>query len=100
MSVFNTIENGDGTWRIECRCVIYRALHGKHPDWARPTGDAATGYYTKYFLLIEDGFKSLMKAITRTEELENQYADIIRNCEDTGDWSKFPFADREIIYYK
>lgn len=100
MRSFGAIENNDGTWRIECVCIIYRALHGKHPDWAKPTGDAITGFNTKYFLLIEDDIKSMMKAVTRAEELEAQYGDLVRNCENTGDWTDFPFKDKEIIYYK
>ena len=83
------MENNDGTWRIECVCIIYRALHGMHPDWAKPTGDAS-----------EDGIKSMMKAVTRAEELETQYGELVRNCENTGDWTDFPFKDKEIIYYK
>lgn len=100
MQTFNAVENNDGTWRIECRCVIYRALHGKHPDWAKPTGDAKTGYYTKYILLIEDEIKSMKTATDRANELENRYADMVRECEDTGDWHSFPFKDKEIISYR
>lgn len=99
MRVFNVIENNDGTWHIECRCVIYRALHNKHPDWAKPIGDAITGFYTKYYLLIEDNFKTMLKAILRAEELENQYAALITECENTGNWGNFPFADNLIVYY-
>lgn len=100
LRVFSAIENNDGTWRIECRCVIYRALHGKHPDWAKPTGDAVMGFNTKYYLLIEDNIKSMMKAIIKAEELESRYADIVRKCEDSGDWTDFPYKDNKIIFYK
>ena len=97
---FYPVNNNDGTYRIECRCIIYRTLLGKHPDWAKPTGDATTGFNTKYFLLIEDNIPSKVDAQKKANELNAKYTDIIEICESTGNWSKFPFTNKPIIYYK
>jgi hypothetical protein len=97
---FYPVDNNDGTYRIECRCIIYRAMLGKHPDWAKPQGDAKDGFNTKYYLLIEDDIASLATAQKRADDLNHKYSDILTKCEDTGDWTTFPFTDRPIIFYK
>lgn len=97
---FYPVDNRDGTYRIECRCVIYRASLGKHPSWAKPEGDARLGYNTKYFLLIEDDIQTEADAIKKANEYEAKYGNILVQCEDTGDWRNFPFTNKLIVYYK
>lgn len=100
MDTFYVMNNSDGTYRIECKCIIYRALHGKHPDWAKPTGNERDGFNTKYFLLIDDYIKSEEEAKQAAEYLNNEYKELITRCEDTGNWEEFPFKENEIIYWK
>ena len=102
MDTFIVVSNNDmsGTYHIECRCVIYRAKYGKHPDWAKPEGDKDMGFNTKYFLLIEDNIQSESEAKKKAQYYEDKYADMIRKCEDTGNWDVFPFKNNEIVYYK
>lgn len=97
---FYPVDNNDGTYRIECRCIIYRAMLGKHPDWAKPQDDAKDGFNTKYYLLIEDDIVSLAAAQKQANNLNHKYSDILTKCEDTGNWTSFPFTDRPIIFYK
>ena len=97
---FYPVDNNDGTYRIECRCIIYRAMLSKHPDWAKPQGDAKDGFNTKYYLLIEDDIASLATAQKQADDLNHKYSGILNKCEDTGDWTTFPFTDRPIIFCK
>lgn len=99
-NAFYPADNNDGTYRIECRCIIYRAMLGKHPNWAKPQGNAKDGFYTKYYLLIEDNITSLATAQKQADDLNQKYSDILTKCEDTGDWTAFPFTDKPIIFYK
>lgn len=100
LSCFFIMPNPDNTFRIECRLVIYREEFGKHPDFLKPIGDAVTGYYTKYFLLIEDDILSKDLAEKACAKYDSLYAKLIENCENTGDWTDFPFKNNDIIYYK
>lgn len=62
--------------------------------------DAKDGFYTKYYLLIEDNITSLATAQKQADDLNQKYSDILNKCEDTGDWTAFPFTDKPIIFYK
>lgn len=97
---FVTENSGEGTYHIECRLVVYRAMLGKHPDFLHPTGDPVDGFYTKYYLLIEDNISSEITADEHCDKLEHDYGTIIENAEQTGNWDKFPFKDSAIVYYK
>lgn len=97
---FRHLRNIDGTYRIECLLIVYRQKLGKHPDFLKPVGDNITGYYTKYFLSIEDNILSEEQAVRKANDYNKKYDSLIEKCEDTGDWSDFPFKDCEIIYYK
>lgn len=98
---FFVMENqNENTYHIECRLIVYRAKLGKHPDFLKPTGNSVDGFNTKYFLLIEDDIASKTDADKRCDELERDYGEIIINAEDTGNWDKFPFKDKLIVYYK
>lgn len=100
MSSFYTVKNNDNTFRVECRLIVYREKFGKHPDFLKPTGDKATGYYTKYFLLIEDTIPSESAANDIAAKYASSYDALVKKCEDTGEWTDFPFKDCEIIFYK
>lgn len=100
MNTFRIMNNNDGTWHIECLCVIYRALFGKHPEWAKPEGDAVNGYNTKYFVMVEDNIVTEEEAKQKANVYENKYGKLIKECEDSGNWDKFPFKDNTIVYYK
>lgn len=100
MSSFYTAKNNDNTFRVECRLVVYREKLGKHPDFLKPTGDKATGYNTKYFLLIEDDISSESTANDIAAKYASSYDTLIEKCEESGDWTDFPFKDRAIIFYK
>lgn len=97
---FYPVNNQDGTYRIECKCTIYREMLNKHPDWAKPEGNAKDGFNTKYYLLIEDDIASLTIAQKQADDLNHKYSDILTKCENTGDWTTFPFTDKPIIFYK
>ena len=99
MNSFYPLDNGDGTWRVECRCIIYRELHGVHPDWAKPVGNAKEGYNTKYFLLVEDDLSEL-SANEKAAEYNEMYGNLLTACENSGNWDDFPFTNRPIVYYK
>lgn len=71
-NAFYPADNNDGTYRIECRCIIYRAMLGKHPNWAKPQGNAKDGFYTKYYLLIEDNITSLATAQKKVDDLNKK----------------------------
>ena len=97
---FQPVKNIDDTFAVECRIVVYREKLGRHPDFLYPVGDAETGFYTKYFLLIEVDIPDMKTAENLAKRYNDKYANIIDNCENTGDWSNFPFKDKEIVYYK
>lgn len=98
---FYVIKNqNEDTYRIECRLVVYRAKLKQHPDFLHPTGDAKDGFYTKYYLLIKDDISSEQAADDSCDKLETDYRTIIETAEDTGDWSRFPFKNCQIVYYK
>lgn len=59
-----------------------------------------SGFNTKYYLLIADDIASLAAAQTQANDLNQKYGDILTKCEDTGDWTAFPFTDKPIIFYK
>ena len=100
MDSFFIMDNNDGTYRIECKLIVYRNLHGKHPDFLKPEGNAKLGFNTKYFLLIEDNIADKSNAISKANKLNADYNKIITECENSGDWTKFPFKNSPIIYYK
>lgn len=100
MEPFFVIENKENTYRIECKIVIYRHLLQFHPDFAQPVGDEKDGFYTKYYLLIKDDIPTKNEAQEEANLLNIEYKDIIAHAENTGNWDKFPFKDKPIIYYK
>lgn len=100
MDSFFVIKNNDDTYRIECKLIVYRALHGKHPDFLKPEGDEQMGFNTKYFLLIKDDISNESEANLLAHELNTKYQTLITVCEDSGNWDNFPFKHCPIIYYK
>lgn len=95
------VNHDDKSYWIECRIVIYRHKFGKHPDFLKKyEGNARDGYNTKFFLLIEDNFKTENDAKAKAMIYSNKYDEIITKAENTGDWSAFPFRTNEIVYYK
>lgn len=95
--VKNELEN---TYRIECKIVIYRNMLGKHPDFITVTGNEHDGFYTKYWLLINDDIPTQSEADEMCNNYNKNYNTIISEAEHSGDWSKFPFKDRPLVYYK
>lgn len=100
MDCFYARNNGDGTFGVECKIVVYRAKLGKHPDFLKPTGDEKDGFNTKYFLLVADDIPTLKDAETKALEFNQKYSKLQKECEDSGNWDNFPFKDAPIVYYK
>lgn len=100
MDNFYARNNGDGTFGVECRVIVYRALLGKHPDFLKPEGNEKEGFNTKYYLLVADDIATLEEANQLAKEYNKKYSAIQNKCEKTGNWDEFPFKDALIVYYK
>lgn len=100
MDSFYARDNGDGTFGVECRVIVYRAKLGKHPDFLKPIGDEKFGFNTKYYLLVDDDIPTLEEATTKANEYNEKYGAMLTKCEDTCNWDEFPFKDALIVYYK
>lgn len=72
--------------------VIYRAMLGKYPDflsqYERNTRD---GFSTKFAYLTDYTMLEKSAAEAKCKELEKRYAHVLREYENSGDWSNSPF---------
>ena len=101
MTNFQLVDNEDGTFRIECRFIVYRELFKKHPSWTYPTGDEKTGFYTKYYFLVEDDIMGNIPADAKIHFYRQEFDKLITEIENNpARWDEFPFKDRPIVYYK
>ena len=84
----------DDKYYISVSIVIYRNMLGKFPsflDWCETPRNASDGYPTKFGYLTEYTMLNKEDAERIAQELETKYSDIIRECENSGDWTKSPF---------
>jgi hypothetical protein len=92
--IINKEPQQEDKYYISVNIVIYRAKLGKFPnflDWCETPRNAREGYPTKFVYLTEYTMLEKKEAERIAEELEIKYGDIIRQCEDSGDWSNSPF---------
>ena len=95
----------NGKFRVECALVIYQAAGKPYPDFLdNIKGDPDEGYNTKFYIALTDDIDDAKKIITLVKKYRRKYDKLLTECENTGDWSKFPFDpnadDFEICYYK
>lgn len=78
---------------IGVKIVIYRTLLGKYPDFLSfYERNSKDGYTTKFAYLIDEATQlSKNEAKKKCEELECEFSNVLRECENSGDWSKCPF---------
>lgn len=101
-SNFTIVDNKDGTHRIECLFVVYRAKFGHHPDFLQVDEERGEreGFTTKYWFLVEDDL-SAEDAVKKLTEYQNKYDKLITELEDDDKrWNEFPFKDNAIVYSK
>ena len=102
MSNFAMIDNGDGTYRIECFFVVYREKFGHHPDFLPQNEERGKheGFSTKFWFLIEDDL-SENNASVKLTDYRRKYDDLISEIEnDDTRWDEFPFRNKPLIYSK
>ena len=85
--------NENDKYYIAVSIVIYRELFGKYPDFLKDFENSAhLGYTTKFtFLVPGTETMSKLEADMKRHICETQYEPMLRNCENTGDWSNSPF---------
>ena len=93
-----------GKYIVTVKIIIYRKLFGCYPDFLKDfeTPRAAKeGYDTKFWYLVP-GAENLSRdnADKLRQEYENKYAKLIETCENTGDWTKYPYKNATLIYHK
>lgn len=98
-----------GKFIISLKIVIYRHKFGVYPDFLASFGTPDKirfGYTTKFWYLCEDENGKVYENLTEEEAknivatLEEKYGAMIENCEETGDWSNYPFKNLDLIYHK
>jgi hypothetical protein len=94
-----------GKYYISVAIVIYRALHGKYPDFLQgceTERNAREGYPTKFCYLTEEVMLEKKEAENKLAALEEKYGETLRECENSGDWSKSPFdfSKMELLWMK
>lgn len=92
----------ENKYMVTLDIIIYAEEFPKYPDFLKDFENTGN---TKFFFIIPELNKPLVNLDLETaREKCNLYAheftDIITNCENTGDWSKFPWKNAELIYYK
>ena len=94
----------EGKYYIAVKIVIYREKHGRYPDflsWCETPDNKRDGYNTKFAFVTEE-MLDYEDAKIRCEELEKAYAEKLRECENTGDWTDCPidFHKLELLWNK
>lgn len=89
---------------IAVKIFIYRNLLGRYPNFLSYCEHGyPDGLPTKFVYLV-DGTTELNEndAREKCEELEHKYSHILRECENSGDWSKCPFdfGKMELLWSK
>lgn len=100
---FFVYENPEKTYHIECFIVIYRHRLRKYPDFLSDFDSPKSirdGFTTKFYLLVKDDIETKEMADKLCKEYNEQYSKMIDECEDTGNWDKFPFKKCPLVYYK
>lgn len=94
----------EGRYKVTFAIIIYRNKFGCYPDFLKgfDTPKAARdGYSTKFWYIVPDAVDlSYEDACELRDKCEKEYGELITNCENTGDWSNFPWKNAELIYSK
>lgn len=95
----------ENKYYIALRIVIYRELHGKYPHFLEHYDNADArrfGYSTKFGYLTEHIMLEKEEAERICKELEEKYSHILKECEDSGEWSDSPFdfATMDMLWSK
>ena len=102
MTSFYIYDNNDGTFRIECKFIVYRAKFGHHPDFL-PQDEIRgrrEGFATKFWFLVEDNLTE-SEASSHLKKYQEQYDKLIEEIEDNDKrWNEFPFKDKPKVYSK
>lgn len=78
---------------IAVKIIIYRNMLGKYPDFlVQYETSAKDGFSTKFAYLTDYTMLEKSVAEAKCEELEKRYTHILRECENSGDWSNSPFG--------
>ena len=89
---------------ITVHITIYRQKFGCYPDFLQDfeTPRAAReGYDTKFWFIVPDCVNLLREdAEHKCNMYEKRYGTLIRNCEETGDWTNCPRTKADLIYHK
>lgn len=84
--------------------IIYRAEFGCYPEFLKSFDTpraAKEGYDTKFWFLVPEAENlTLSQARDLLDKYNNDYYDLIRNCENTSNWDDYPFKNAELIYHK
>ena len=100
---FGVVDNMDGTFRIECRFMVYYSIFKRYPTWMNihPTAkDLHEGVSTKFWFLVEDDLAK-EDADRKVKEYHEKYDVLINTNENNPSrWDEFPFQDKPIVYSK
>ena len=84
--------------------IIYRNKLGCYPDFLKDFENpkaAREGYDTKFWYVVPDATSlSYSDACKLRDKYETEYKKLIDTCEETGDWSEYPWRDAVLIYHK
>jgi len=94
----------DDKYIVSVRIVIYRNHLGCYPDFLKEFENpkaARDGYSTKFWYVVPNATElSYEKACQLRDKYESEYKQCIDTCEETGDWSEYPWKEAELIYSK
>lgn len=99
---FLKVDNGDRTYRIEVRFIVYRALFGHHPTWLPQDEErgAREGFSTKFWLMVQDNINPVFADMALLY-YRCKYDSVVTKTENNDQlWEEFPFKDCDIIYSK
>ncbi len=98
-SRFFIIKHDDGTYGIECLLYIRKDKWGRYPAFITEQTKGKNGDCEKYYLLVKDCYTSFKEACINVDKLNQAYTEVIKKCEESGDWKRFPFRRAPLVYF-
>lgn len=97
---FSLVKHADGTYGIECLLIIRKDINGRYPQFIEEKIGKSTLVSERFYLLIKDCIKDFKDVCVAVDDLNGTYSEVIRKCEETGDWKRFPFKKCQMVYHK